>query len=156
MYEPAIELLLADLRSEDEAQRDRAAEQLWHRWFCQKGAYGLDQLKMAQALINAELFERADEILTEMVRDQPDFVEAWNRRAVVYYVQRRYRKSLEDCRSVLNLVPYHFGALHGLGLCHMALGEYREAIYWFREALVIQPFAQANQVLLLECTAKLS
>jgi tetratricopeptide (TPR) repeat protein len=156
MYEPTIELLLAELRSEDPERRDRATEQLWQRWFCQKGAYGLDQLKMAQALINVELFDRAEEVLSQMIRDQPDFAEARNRRAVVYYIQRRYRKSLDDCRSVLELVPYHFGALHGLGLCHMALGEYREAIYWFREALTVQPFGQANQVLLLECTAKLS
>jgi Flp pilus assembly protein TadD len=56
---------------------------------------------------------------------------------------------------VLKLNPVHFGALHGLGLCHAALGNYSAAIRAFRSALEIQPHAIENQRLILECTARL-
>jgi len=48
------------------------------------------------------------------------------------------------------------GALHGLGLCWAALGEYSAAIQAFRRAQAIQPYALANQKLILECTALMS
>lgn len=57
---------------------------------------------------------------------------------------------------VIELNPIHFGAIHGLGLCHAALGDYSAAIAAFRRALEIQPYALENQRLILECTARLS
>jgi tetratricopeptide (TPR) repeat protein len=50
----------------------------------------------------------------------------------------------------------HFGALHGMGLCHIALGEYREALTAFHQALAVQPYSLENQRMILECTAKLN
>ncbi len=99
---------------------------------------------------------QAEVVLSELIEQLPDFAEAWNRRAVLYFVQQQYRKAIADCRTALDLNPIHFGALHGLGLSYAALGEYREAIYAFRQALNIQPYAIENQRLILECTAKLS
>lgn len=69
---------------------------------------------------------------------------------------REYRKALTDCDRVIELVPVHFGALHGKGLCQMALGNYTAAIQAFKQALDVQPYALINQKLILECTAKLS
>ena len=100
--------------------------------------------------------KQAETLLTKLLEDQPDFAEAWNRRAVLYYLLGEYRKSIDDCLEVLELNPIHFGALHGLGLCYVALGEYRSAIQTFRKALEIQPYALVNQKLILECTAQLS
>ena len=56
---------------------------------------------------------------------------------------------------MIQLIPYHFGALHGLGLCLLALGNYQDAIAAFRQALEVQPYALINQKLILECTALL-
>ena len=44
----------------------------------------------------------------------------------------------------------HFGALHGLGLCHAALGEDRQAIGAFRRALEIQPYENQRLILARE------
>ncbi len=113
-------------------------------------------MEQSQVYLESGQLSRAEEILTDLIHDQPDFAEAWNRRAVLYYLQKQYRKSLMDCRQVLDLNPIHFGALHGLGLCHAALGDYSAAIRAFRQALEIQPYAVINQRLILECTARLS
>lgn len=156
MDDALIDRLLDDLKNPDEDVRKRATTELWRIWFNQKGDYGLEILEQSQVYLESGQLSRAEEILTDLIHDQPDFAEAWNRRAVLYYLQKQYRKSLMDCRQVLDLNPIHFGALHGLGLCHAALGDYSAAIRAFRQALEIQPYAVINQRLILECTARLS
>ncbi|MBD2096503.1 tetratricopeptide repeat protein [Trichocoleus sp. FACHB-591] len=152
----SIERLLEDLKHADPEVRNRATQELWRRWFEQKGVAGLEQIRQAQMLLETGEKLKAEAVLTQLIQDLPDFAEAWNRRAVLYYVQGKYRKSLADCQQVVQLDPIHFGALHGIGLCHVALGEYREAIPAFRRALEIQPYSVENQRLILECSAKLS
>jgi tetratricopeptide (TPR) repeat protein len=156
MNEPSIDSLLEDLKNPDENVRDRATDELWRIWFYQKGRYGLDLIERSQTMFKLGDMTQAEALLTELIKDQPDFAEAWNRRAVLYYLLGQYNKSRDDCEQVIKLNPVHFGALHGLGLCHAALGNYTAAIQAFRKALEIQPYALINQKLILECTARLS
>jgi len=156
MDQSLIARLLEDLKHPDEAVRQDASAELWSIWFHQKGAYGIELLQRSQNLLEAGEIAQAEAVLTELISDQPDFAEAWNRRAVLRFIAGQYKKSLDDCQMVINLNPIHFGALHGLGLCYAALGDYRAAIEAFRHALEIQPYALDNQRLILECIARLS
>ncbi|MGC9525505.1 MAG: tetratricopeptide repeat protein [Limnospira sp.] len=153
--DPHLQLLLEDLKSPDPAVRDRATRQLWRLWFEQKGMAGLEQLRRAEDSLQTGAVSDAEAILTQLIRDLPDFAEAWNRRAVLYYTTRQFAKALRDCEEVVRLNPIHFGALQGIGLCHAALGNYPKAIATFRRALEIQPYSVDNQRLILECTARL-
>lgn len=150
-----VDPLLAALKEPDSAVRDRATSTLWHLWFHQKGAYGAQQLMEAETLVHSDQAVEADKLLSEIIAAQPDFAEAWNRRAVLRYMEADYWRVIADCQKTIQLVPYHFGALHGLGLCHSQLGNYTAAIQAFRGALDVQPYALANQRMILECTAKL-
>jgi tetratricopeptide (TPR) repeat protein len=156
MNSPDIESLLQALKDDNSDHRMAATESLWQIWFNQKGTRGLQQLRQSQILMDDGYLAEAEELLSRLIDDLPDFAEAWNRRAVLYFLQERYQESLADCQRVVELVPYHFGALHGLGLCYAALQQYRQAIQAFQRALEVQPYATANQRLLLECTARLS
>ncbi len=147
---------LEALQSEDTATRDLASQQLWEAWFMAKGEQGLAQINAAQLHLEAGDLVQALAILTELIVAMPDFAEAWNRRAVIYFLQGNYDLARADCERVISLIPYHFGALHGLGLCHMAQRNYAAAQTAFRQALAIQPHAIENQRFLLECTARLS
>ncbi|WP_404791257.1 tetratricopeptide repeat protein [Altericista sp. CCNU0014] len=151
----AVEQLLEDLKNSEPRVRDRATQSLWELWFWQKGATGLEQLQRSQELLETGKPEAAEQLLNQLIEQLPDFAEAWNRRAVLYYTQHKYTEALQDCKATLQLVPFHFGALHGLGLCHAALGDYRAAIQAFHEALNVQPYALINQKLMLECQALL-
>lgn len=91
MDHTAIEPLLEDLKQPDAAVRDRATSELWRIWFQQKGAYGLALLERSQTLLQAGHVQAAEALLTEIITDQPDFAEAWNRRAVLHYMQGDYR-----------------------------------------------------------------
>ncbi|MBW4441154.1 MAG: tetratricopeptide repeat protein [Plectolyngbya sp. WJT66-NPBG17] len=151
-----IKVLLEALKDPNEDVRADATQALWQIWFGQKGVAGLQTLQRAQVLLESGEATQAEGVLSELIEKLPDFAEAWNRRAVLYFVQQQYRKAIADCQKTIELNPIHFGALHGLGLSYAALGEYQDAIGAFRQALKVQPYAIENQRLILECTAKLS
>ncbi|MBW4633064.1 MAG: tetratricopeptide repeat protein [Iphinoe sp. HA4291-MV1] len=151
-----INSLLEDLKNPDETVRDQATRKIWRIWFQQKGVHGLEVIERSQKLMDSGKITEAEAVLTELINDQPDFAEAWNRRAFLYYTNGKYQKSLADCQKVVQLNPIHFGALHGMGLCFAAMGEYVEAIRVFHRALEIQPYSQVNQKLILECTLRLN
>ena len=150
-----VDRLLEDLKQPDAEVRDHASSLFWHAWFHQKGAYGAQQLMEAQTLLESGQISQSEALLNDILEAQPDFAEAWNRLAVLYYTQGKYWQAIAACQKVVALVPYHFGALHGLGLSHSAVGNYTAAIESFHQALTIQPYALVNQRLILECTAKL-
>lgn len=156
MTQPSIDSLLEDLKNPDENVRNQATKELWRIWFYQKGRYGIELIERSQIMFDRGDMTQAEALLTELIKDQPDFAEAWNRRAVLYYTLGEYEKSKADCAQVIKLNPVHFGALYGLGLCHAALGSYRTAIQVFQKALEIQPYALVIQKLILECTTRLS
>ncbi len=156
MDDSLITLLLENLKSADEWVRDLATQQLWQLWFEQKGAVGLEVLRRSQTLIERGDLDGAETTLTQIILSQPDFAEAWNRRAVLYFMQGQYWDAIADCEMVIQLNPIHFGALHGLGLSYAAVGQYSRAIRAFHRALKVQPHSIENQRFILECTARLS
>ncbi|SRR5579883_2354047 len=151
-----INSLLEDLKNPEETVREQATRKIWRIWFQQKGVYGLEVIEHSQKLLDAGKITEAEGSLTELINKQPDFAEAWNRRAFLYYNLGEYSKSLADCQMAIQLNPVHFGALHGMGLCYAAMGNYVEAIKAFHRVLQIQPYSQINQRFILECTLKLS
>jgi tetratricopeptide (TPR) repeat protein len=156
MNQNLVDKLLLDLKNSDPNIRERATRQLWSIWFWQKGKIPLSQIEESEKLLSAGDVAAATSILDDLVDALPDFAEAWNRRAVLKFMTQDYDLAISDCEMAIELNPAHFGALHGLGLCHAALGNYSAAIGAFRAALEIQPHAIENQRLILECTARLS
>jgi tetratricopeptide (TPR) repeat protein len=155
MDERLIQQLLADLKNPNETVGKHATNQLWRIWFEQKGTQGLEELRQAQMLFDTGDVFGAEASLSETIERYPDFAEAWNQRAVIYYSTERYRQSIADCQKVVELNQVHFGAWHGLGLSYMALQQYKAAISAFEQARQIQPHALINQKLILECTMQL-
>jgi tetratricopeptide (TPR) repeat protein len=152
----SINSLLEDLKNSNAKVREQATQKIWRLWFQQKGTNGLEKIDDSQKLMDQGEISAAEDLLTELIQAQPDFAEAWNRRAFLYYSISDYRRSLADCQQVIQLNPFHFGALHGMGLCYGAIGSYEQAIKAFRKALAIQPYSLVNQKLILECTLKLN
>jgi tetratricopeptide (TPR) repeat protein len=134
---------LAALRGSDAAGAGRAEAALWAMW-CRTGRPDLDR-RLAEAVASMERrdFGEADRLLSALVRDAPDWAEAWNKRATVRYLAADYDGSIADCRETLARKPHHFGALSGQGLCHMALGQYGPAAAMFRRALAVHPHLEA-------------
>ncbi len=134
---------LAILRGPDAAEAARAAARLWALWH-RSGEARLDALLQA----GIEAMERralpdAEAIFTRLVEAAPGFAEGWNKRATVRYLAGDYAGSVADCRETLARNPSHFGALSGQGLCHLALGQPKEAAELFRRTLAVHPHLES-------------
>jgi len=130
---------LAALRGEDPARVVEAEATLWRIW-CTSGVPEVDRL-LRQGVDAMERSELSDAItlFTGIIERAPTFAEGWNKRATARYIAKDYAGAVEDCVETLARNPNHFGALSGQGLCHMALGQYRQAAALFQRALDVHP-----------------
>ncbi len=132
-------LLHERLRDESAFVRSYAEQALWLLW-SRSGEREIDAL-MARGVEEMQAGRHAEAIavFSRVISGKPDFAEAWNKRATVYYLAGEHRKSLADCEEVLKRNPRHFGALSGAGMVNIALEQYEEAQRWFRRALEVNP-----------------
>jgi tetratricopeptide (TPR) repeat protein len=93
----------------------------------------------ARTAVEKKQVDVAIKLLDKVVRLKPDYVEGWNRRATLHFLQNDYAKSLADIREVLLREPRHFGALTGLGMIMQEVGDDRRALDALRKALEINP-----------------
>ena len=77
----------------------------------------------------------------KIIKEAPAFSEAYNKRATTYFLMKKYDKSLMDIKVTLTLEPRHFGALSGMGLIFMNLGDFQRALVAFKAVLKIYPFS---------------
>ena len=98
-------------------------------------------LLMARALaaISAGSNDVALELLSAIVKLSPDFTEAWNKRATVFYLKNDYARSMVDIAETLKREPRHFGAWAGLGMILRETGDKKRAYAAFQKALAINP-----------------
>ena len=82
-----------------------------------------------EALISSDL----------LLEKAPRFTEAYNQRALAWFHLHNYEKSIQDCRQVLQLSHYHYGAWIGLGHCLIEMGDVWGALDSFRKAVAIYP-----------------
>jgi tetratricopeptide (TPR) repeat protein len=132
-------LLHERLRDESSLVRDFAQQGLWLLWTRSGDAETDRQMARATEDMQAGRHREAIEILSSIIGKRPEFAEAWNRRATVYYLAGEYQKSIADCDEVLKRNPGHFGALSGLGQIYLQLEEPEKALAWFRRALEVNP-----------------
>jgi len=93
-------------------------------------------------------------LLDAIIKLRPDYTEAWNRRATLYYLQNDYARSLADIQQVLAREPRHFGALAGLGMIMQDLGDEKRALDAFRKALAVNPHLEKVPELVKQLTEK--
>ena len=134
---------LAALRGPDAARAARAAGALWQRWHQAPDAATATLLRDGIAAMERQDFQEADALFSRLIRTAPDFAEGWNKRATLRFVVKDYEGSIADCGETLARNPNHFGALSGQGLCHMALGQHREAADLFRLTLAVHPHLES-------------
>tara|TARA_X000000368_G_scaffold400399_1_gene372234 strand:- start:197 stop:760 length:564 start_codon:yes stop_codon:yes gene_type:complete len=105
-------------------------------------------LFQGSVLINKKEFKKAYELFTKIIATEPDWSEAWNKRATVLYLMNRYQSSLDDIQITLALEPRHFGALSGQALNYIALEEYEKAIESYKVVQKIYPLLDsANKMM---------
>jgi tetratricopeptide (TPR) repeat protein len=126
----------AMLRDDDALVQRFASDALWELWF--RGG-NTDQNWALQQAVRQRDAAAARLTLDEVIRQAPDFAEAYNQRAIWFFKRGEYARAVEDCEVVLRLNPFHFGAAAGLGQCLLKQKKPRAALRAFRQALDINP-----------------
>ena len=97
-----------------------------------------------------EELNKAYEIFSQIILVDPNWSEAWNKRATVLYLMNRYQSSLDDIKITLILEPRHFGALSGQALNYIELEEYEKAIESYKAAQKIYPLLDSAKKMIPE------
>ncbi|WP_458759919.1 tetratricopeptide repeat protein [Afipia sp. TerB] len=135
-----LDFLLGALKVAPDEESAKAVEaRIWALWTATPSDTAALLMTRARAAMEAKNYPIALKLLDAIVKLRPDYVEGWNRRATLYYLQNDYEHSMEDIRQVLIREPRHFGALAGLGMILQETGDDRRALDAFRKALEINP-----------------
>jgi tetratricopeptide (TPR) repeat protein len=135
-----LDLLFKALKAAPSDETAKAIEQrIWAVWALSRS----DTTNLLMTRVRTA-FEKRDvdlalKLLDGIVKIKPDYVEAWNRRATIYFTKKDYGRALADLREVIKREPRHFGALSGLGLILQDLGEDKQALDVYRRVLAIYP-----------------
>jgi tetratricopeptide (TPR) repeat protein len=114
-------------------------DEIWQLWMHHPHWRAAVALDRAASDIAAQRFDLAETRLERLLRACPDFPEAWNKRATLYYMLERDEESVRDIHRTLELEPRHFGALCGLAEILASHGERDAALFVFQAALRVNP-----------------
>ncbi len=126
----------------DDASAKAVEERIWSLWTVSRSDTANLLMTRVKAAVEGHDTDLAVKLLDAIIAIKPDYVEAWNRRATLFYLKKNYGQALSDIREVLRREPRHFGALSGLGLILQDIGDDRHALEAYRRALAIHPRLQ--------------
>jgi len=123
----------------DDASAKHIEDRIWALWL----ASGSDTCNLlmtrVKTAVDAENYDLAIRLLDAIIELRPKYVEAWNRRATVFFLKKDYGSAIADIRQVLTREPRHFGALSGLGAMLQDIGDEKDALEAYRRALAVHP-----------------
>jgi tetratricopeptide (TPR) repeat protein len=138
----------------DEASAKHVEARIWALWMQTPSDTAALLMMRARTAMDAQQMDVALKLLDAVVKLRPDYVEGWNRRATLYYLQNDYAHSLQDIEQVWVREPRHFGALAGLGMIMQDLGDEKRALDAFRKALAVNPHLEKVQELVKTLSEK--
>src|SRR5215211_7542061 len=150
-----LDFLFGALKAAPDAETAKAIEErIWALWFV-SGSDTADLLMTrVKTAVEGKDLDLAVQLLDAIVEIKPDYVEAWNRRATLFFMKKDYGRALADIRQVLAREPRHFGALSGLGLIMQELGDDKRALDVFRRALAVHPHLERIPDVVKQLTEK--
>ena len=135
-----LDRLFAALKvAPDDESAKYVENRIWAIWLASSSDTANLLMGRAKTAADNKDFDLAIRLLNAIIDIRPDFTEAWNRRATVYYTKKDFGRALADIHEVLAREPRHFGALSGLGIILQELGDEKHALDAFRRALAIHP-----------------
>jgi len=102
-------------------------------------AWAQDAMHFYELGIDSSLANRKIGYFSKAVELNPNLVEAYEKRAIHYYFQRRYDKAIHDYTKVIELKPEGPEAYLMLGSAHLKKGELEPAIYNLTRAIELDP-----------------
>jgi len=140
----SLDTLFAALKiAPDGASAKAIEDRIWAVWTASGSDTCSLLMSRAKDATDDKDYDLAIKLLDAVIAIKPGYVEAWNRRATVYYLKQDYAHSIADIAAVLAREPRHFGALSGLGMMLQEIGDDKDALEAYRKALAVDPHLES-------------
>ena len=144
--DPRLERLFENLvETKSELKAKPILAKIWSIWSLSNDKKIQKKFNLGNQFMEQRKFSESINIFSDIINSQPNFAEAWNKRATVYYITGNYEKSINDIFTTLELEPRHFGALDGLAQIYFTQDKFYEAAQTYRKILEILPFNNKAQ-----------
>lgn len=84
-------------------------------------------------------YKEAINVMSELVREEPDVPDHYRFRAELYRLSNRLKKAREDYQQVVRLLPNSGVGYNGMAEVHLQDGEYDAALPFAQKALELEP-----------------
>ena len=123
-------------------------QKIWSIWNEHPNDFKLtEKLEFGTELMQYGDYNYALKVFSNILRNDPKWSEAWNKRATVYFLMSQFTNSLNDIDKVLDIEPRHFGALSGQARIFIKLQEYEKAIKSIERALKFHPSFKSSELI---------
>ena len=114
---------------------------IWNIWYEVDDPKVIEYFEKGIQAMNLRNYPLAIRFFNNLIEEDPNFAEGWNKRATVHFMLGNFDESMNDIIKTLELEPRHFGALDGMGLIFIHQGQFQEAIEVYDKMLEIFPFS---------------
>jgi tetratricopeptide (TPR) repeat protein len=135
-----LDKLFGQLHRAKGIEQTQAIEQkIWANWMRNPSPTAELLLNQASKALQDGAFETSEVMLNKVIGTYPEYVEALNKRAMLYFNEERYDEAIDDLDMLLDAEPRHFGALSGKAMILHKLGKLSEATALLKQVLQIYP-----------------
>ena len=106
-----------------------------------------EKLEFGTGLMQEGSYEYALKVFNNVLVSDPNWSEAWNKRATLFFFMNQYTESLNDIEKVLDIESRHFGALSGQARIFIKLQEYEKAIISLKKTLKFYPSFRSGELI---------
>jgi len=128
-------------KTENQQEISNIIKDIWDIWYEVDDPKVIEYFEKGIQAMRIRNYPLAVRFFNNLIEEDPNFAEAWNKRATVYFMMGDFDKSMQDIIKTLELEPRHFGALDGMGLIFIHQGLFQEAIDVYDKMLEIFPFS---------------
>ena len=147
------EIILNDLfeklgKIDNANKAEKKKKKIWLIWNKHPNNIRLtERLEFGTELMQYQSYDYALKVFNNILATDPNWSEAWNKRATVFFLMNNYKESLSDIDKVLDIESRHFGALSGQARIFIKLREYEKAIKSLEEALKFYPSFRSRNLI---------
>jgi tetratricopeptide (TPR) repeat protein len=108
-------------------------------WLIAGAAWASDALDYYNLGLKSSIISRRIDYFNKALQLNPNLAEAYEKRAIHYYFQRRYERAIQDYTRVIALWPDHLEAYRIRGMAFLKKGDFDLAISDLNRALELDP-----------------
>ena len=136
------------IKTNDLSNAEQLEKEIWSIWGKHPNNNKLtEKLEFGTELMQYGDYNFALKVFDNIIITDPQWSEAWNKRATLYFLMNDFTNSLNDIEKVLSMEPRHFGALSGQARIFIKLQKYEKAIKSIERALEFYPTFRSRELI---------